>query len=69
MLRMNREKNDTKTLVKNNCANYNTNFICSGVMINKHLYQYIDSEYEGKICRIKEGKDCIYYDDCVNQEA
>ena len=68
MLRMNREKNDIQTFVKKNCANYNTDFICSGIMIDKQLNQIIDSEYTGKVCRIKEGKECAYYNYCVKGE-
>lgn len=52
-------------MAQKECSNYDTGYICSGVMIGKHLEQWIDSELCGKICRLKEGKDCEYFDKIV----
>lgn len=66
MLRINREKtNSPKTLVKNNCANYNTGFICSGAMILRNLKLIIDENKANKPCLVADGKECDYYDQCV----
>lgn len=69
MLRLNREKNSLATKVKKNCANYNTGYKCSGVMINKNLNQRIDSSYIKKTCKIKRGKECEYYNKLVRPIA
>ncbi len=50
-----------ETSVREHCANYNYGYICSGVMIGKHLEQWIDSDYAHKPCKIKEGEECEYY--------
>ena len=36
-------------MAQKECSNYDTGYICSGVMIGKHLEQWIDSELCGKI--------------------
>jgi len=69
VLRLNREKNNPKTKVKQNCANYNTGYKCSGVMINRKLNQRIDSSYIKKTCKIKRGKECEYYNKLVKPIA
>jgi hypothetical protein len=69
MLRMNREKKTPANVVKKNCANYNTGFNCSGVMIGNYLQQWIDKEYYNKSCKIKEGKSCNYYNNIVEPIA
>jgi len=69
VLRLNREKTNPKTKVKKNCANYNTGYKCSGVMINRKLNQRIDSSYIKKICKIKRGKECEYYNKLVKPIA
>lgn len=61
MKRMNREKNNPRTDVKKYCANYNTGYVCSGVVICRDLSQYIDSELEGKICPVEKGDECLYF--------
>ena len=62
MLRMNRETNQSPiSKVKNDCANYNTSYKCSGVMINKDLKQCIDSKLCGKVCLIKKDEKCEYF--------
>tara|TARA_R100000742_G_C4243106_1_gene62435 strand:+ start:555 stop:764 length:210 start_codon:yes stop_codon:yes gene_type:complete len=63
---MNREDNSNPTTqVRKGCANYNTNYKCSGVMINKDLRQCIDAKLCGKVCLIKEGEDCDYFTNIV----
>lgn len=52
-------------MAQKECSNYDTGYICSGVMIGNHLEQWIDSELCGKICKLKEGKDCEYFDTIV----
>ena len=65
MLRMNREKNTITTAVKKNCANYNTGFKCSGVMIDSKLNQWLDTDLSGKECLIKRGEKCQYFSNVV----
>ena len=65
MLRMNRAKQGKSNDVKNECANYNTGYICSGVIINSRLHQFIDAKLENKKCLIKEGKECLYFENFV----
>tara|TARA_R100000329_G_C7578529_1_gene204976 strand:+ start:741 stop:1004 length:264 start_codon:yes stop_codon:yes gene_type:complete len=66
VMRMNRQNpNTSKSKVKNNCANYNTGFICSGVMIGKRLEQWIDTDKSNNKCLVIDGKECDYYDRCV----
>ena len=63
MLRMNREvPNTRRTLVKNHCANYNTGYTCSGIMIDSKLRQWVDVDLCGKKCLISSGKECDYFD-------
>ena len=69
MLRLNRGKNSLSTKVKQNCANYNTGYECSGVMINKYLNQKIDSGYTKKTCKVKRGLECEYYNKLVKPIA
>lgn len=65
MLRMNREKKTPSNSVKNNCANYNPGFYCSGIMIGKLLQQWIDKDLYNKTCKIKKGEECQYYKNIV----
>ena len=65
MLRMNREKNTVQNIVRKKCANYNTGFNCSGVMIGRYLQQWIDREYYNKTCKLTQGQDCQYYNQCI----
>ena len=58
-------ENKEYLIAQKECSNYETGYICSGVMIGKHLEQWIDSELCGKMCRLKEGKDCEYFDKIV----
>lgn len=61
-MRMNRENIQSPLYkVKKHCANYNTGYKCSGVMINKDLKQCIDSKLCGKVCLIKKGEKCEYF--------
>ena len=53
-------------MAQSKCANYETGYICSGVMIGKHLEQWIDSKLSNKVCRLKEGKSCEYFDTKTN---
>ena len=69
MLRMNREKNTIKTSVKNYCANYETGYKCSGIMIDEELNQFVDSNFCNKTCKIADGDDCKYYDNIVRKIA
>tara|TARA_R100001440_G_scaffold38954_1_gene58597 strand:+ start:88 stop:303 length:216 start_codon:yes stop_codon:yes gene_type:complete len=69
MMRINREKNTLKTSVKNHCANYDTGYNCIGVMIDKELNQYVDSDFCNKPCKIANGDDCKYYDNIVRKIA
>jgi len=63
---MNRQiNNSTKGVVRNNCANYQTGFICSGCMIGNKLEQWIDTDKAGKKCLIINGNKCDYYDKCI----
>jgi len=65
-MRMNRE--DTKSplyKVKKHCANHNTGYKCSGIMINSKLQQFINSDLCGKECLIKQGKSCDYFTNIV----
>lgn len=57
-------KKDT-THVQKHCANYTTGYICMGAMIGKRLDQVIDSEFAGKVCKIKEGGECEYFEKIV----
>ena len=68
-MRMNREKNTLKTSVKNHCANYDTGYKCSGIMIDKNLNQVVDSEYYNKPCKIANGEKCKYYDNIARKTA
>ena len=65
MLRMNREKNNIKTFIKNECANYNTGYECEGIMMDRKLHQWIDTDYANKKCQVVNGKKCTYYDLCL----
>ena len=65
MMRMNREVKGKLTDVKNECANYNAGYICSGVMIGKGLHQWIDSEMENKVCKVKKNEECTYFNTIV----
>jgi uncharacterized lipoprotein YddW (UPF0748 family) len=65
MLRMNREKNNIKTFIKNECANYNTGYKCDGIMMDRKLHQWIDTDYANKKCQVVNGKKCTYYDLCL----
>ena len=66
-MRMNRENpNNPNIMVKNHCANYNTGYTCSGIMIDRQLNQRIDSELCGKKCLISDNKECDYFDLNVN---
>lgn len=66
IMRMNREDLQNPLIkVKKNCANHNTGNKCSGIMINRQLQQWINSEMCEKICLIKEGKSCDYFTDIV----
>lgn len=58
------EKKDYINAQKN-CANYCSGYICSGIMIGEHLQQWVDLDLANKICRLKEGKTCEYYDKIV----
>ena len=69
MLRMNREKNSSQTAVKKLCANYNSGYICSGIIIDSKLKQRVDGNLANKVCQIKRGRDCKYYDKCVKPFA
>ena len=69
MLRMNREKNTLKTSVKKHCSNYNTGYICSGIMIDKELNQFIDPKHHNKPCTVANGKECKYYEKVVRKVA
>ena len=69
MMRINREKKHPKTSVKNHCANYDTGYNCIGVMIDKELNQYVDSDFCNKPCKIANGDDCKYYDNIVRKIA
>lgn len=51
--------------VKYHCANYNTGYICSGILIDERLNQWIDDEKVNKKCLIKCGKKCDYYTNIV----
>jgi len=63
---MNREFSKTpKAKVREHCANYEPNFICSGCMIGEKLKQWIDVEKMGRKCLVAEGKECDYYNKCV----
>ena len=62
-MRMNRENpKNPNIMVKNNCANYNTGYTCSGIMIDRQLNQRIDSKLCGKKCLISDNKECDYFD-------
>ena len=66
MLRMNRQvPNTPRTLVKNHCANYDTGYICSGVMIHSDLRMSIDLKKQAKPCLVVNNKECDYYNNCV----
>lgn len=66
MLRMNRQSlNTPKAKVREHCANYEPNFICSGCMIGEKLQQVIDPKKVGKSCLVAEGKECDYYNRCI----
>ena len=65
MLRMNREKSTPTTQVKQECANYNPGYKCSGVLIDGKLNQWIDTDLCGKTCLIKQGKKCEYFENVV----
>ena len=65
MIRLNREIKSMKTQVKNHCANYNTGYTCTGVMIGSKLQQWINKALENKGCVVIEGKECEYYNQCV----
>ncbi len=54
------KKEDSKQVMQH-CANYTTGYICSGVMINSRLGQWIDEDLYNKPCLIKEGKECEYF--------
>jgi len=58
-------KKKENVLPSKHCANYTTGYICLGIMIGEHLEQWIDKEKEGKLCLLREGKDCDYFDKCV----
>jgi hypothetical protein len=58
-------KKKENTLPSKHCANYTTGYICLGVMIGVHLEQWVDSEKEGKLCLLRDGKECDYFDKCV----
>ena len=46
---MNRENaNNPNIKVKNHCANYNTGYTCSGIMIDSKLRQWVDVDLCGK---------------------
>ncbi len=65
MLRMNREEKTLANAVKKECANYNTGFKCSGVMIGGKLQQWVDKAFADKPCVVAKGKECDYYNRCV----
>tara|TARA_R110000824_G_scaffold232759_2_gene420898 strand:- start:345 stop:563 length:219 start_codon:yes stop_codon:yes gene_type:complete len=69
MLRLNREDKSEQTKVKKHCANYNTGFTCSGVIIGSKLQQKVDSDLENKPCLISKGNKCDYYNLCVKPIA
>ena len=58
-------KNKEYLLAQSECANYQAGYICTGAMLGSHLEQWIDSELSNKICRLKEGKNCDYFDRIV----
>ena len=65
-MRMNRENPKNPNIrVKNHCANYNTGYTCSGIMINSDLKQWIDSGLCGKKCLISDNKECDYFNNIV----
>ena len=65
-MRMNRENTQSPLYkVKKHCANHNTGYKCSGVMINGKLQQFINSDLSGKECLIKQGKSCDYLTNIV----
>ena len=51
--------------VSGHCANYTTGYICLGAMIGRQLDQVIDSEYAGKVCKLKKGEECEYFEQIV----
>ena len=48
-------------IVRDDCANYQANYICLGVML-EGADMWIDEEMHGKECLIKQGKECLYFD-------
>ena len=62
-MRMNRENASNPNIkVKNHCANYNTGYTCSGIVIDSKLRQWVDVDLCGKKCLISSGKECDYFD-------
>ncbi len=65
-MRMNRENIQSPLYkVKKHCANYNTGYKCSGIMIDKNLNQCVDDTLSGKTCLIKKGEQCSYFKNIV----
>jgi len=58
-------KNKEYINAQKKCANYCTGYICSGIMIGKRLEQWVDQDLAGKVCKLKEGKNCEYFDKIV----
>jgi hypothetical protein len=58
-------KKDDPQLVLKHCANYNAGYICSGIIIGKHLNQWVDTDMCDKTCLIKNGEECEYFNNFV----
>tara|TARA_R110000744_G_scaffold110434_1_gene208327 strand:- start:12931 stop:13116 length:186 start_codon:yes stop_codon:yes gene_type:complete len=52
-------------LPSKHCANYNTGYICSGIIISKKLNLRIDIDLENKPCLVREGEECEYFNEIV----
>tara|TARA_R100000781_G_scaffold113318_1_gene81562 strand:+ start:533 stop:751 length:219 start_codon:yes stop_codon:yes gene_type:complete len=65
-MRMNREDlQNPKIKVRKHCANYDTGYNCSGIMINRKLQQWVDLDLCNKECLINQGKSCDYFTNIV----
>jgi hypothetical protein len=65
-MRMNRENPKNPNIrVKKHCANYNTGHICSGIIIDSKLRQWVDVDLCGKKCLITDNKECNYFNKIV----
>ena len=51
--------------VMKKCANYTAGYICAGAIIRNDGSSVINKDLYNKLCLIKEGKECEYFEKLV----